>query len=83
MGGRGEDEEVHVEGLGLFGQGHTSPEASTNSGHKLLIQILDVAERYLLKLYHLSARNSLLKVMKMPAHKINIINNVSRQCGGH
>ena len=62
--------EVHVEGLGLVNQGHTSPEASANSGHKLLIQILDVAERYLLKLHHLSSRNTLLKIMKMPVCKI-------------
>ena len=63
--------EVHVEALGLINQGHTSPETSANRGHKLFIQILDVAERYLLKLHHLSSRNTLLKIMKMPACKIN------------
>ena len=63
----GRMKEVHVIVLGLINQGLTSPEASANSGHKLLIQTLDVAERYLLKLYHLSSRNTLLKIMKMPA----------------
>ena len=63
----GRMKEVLVIVLGLINQGLTSPEASANSGHKLLIQTLDVAERYLLKLYHLSSRNTLLKIMKMPA----------------